>query len=173
MNYSYLKALHIVGVVSWFAGLLYIVRLFVYHVEAAQKKQTELVDQFTIMERRLFFGIISPAMYVTLFSGLFMMWQIRAWEQSWFQAKGLWLVGLFAYQLQVGQWRKKLAGGTLEKSSGFFRIQNEVATVLLVALVFTAVTKEVVSAAYALGGFLLLALLIMTGIAIYKNRKPA
>jgi protoporphyrinogen IX oxidase len=173
MNYAYIKALHLVGVVSWFAGLLYIVRLFVYHVEAAQKNQIVIVEQFRIMERRLWYGITSPAMHITLFAGLWMMWQIRAWELPWFHAKIFWLLCLFVYHFYVGRWRKALATKGPQKSSKFFRLQNEVATVLLLAIVFTAVTKEAIAALYALWGFLVLAIAILGGMRAYSRSKAA
>ena len=90
--YPYLKALHLVAVVSWFAGLLYIVRLFIYHVEAGTRPEPEkslLQAQFALMEKRLWLGITTPAMVATALFGAWMAIRIRAWEAPWFQLKPL------------------------------------------------------------------------------------
>lgn len=143
--YLYIKALHLVAVVSWFAGLLYIVRLFIYHAEAASRPEAErrvLEPQFALMERRLWYGITWPAMVATAGFGLWMMIQIRAWEQPWFQLKAVFLALLIGYHLYCGKIRKDLLLGRCRLTSTQLRIWNEFATLLLFAIVFTAVLKS-------------------------------
>jgi protoporphyrinogen IX oxidase len=143
--YLYIKALHLVAVVSWFSGLLYIVRLFIYHVEAASRPDAErkvLEAQFSLMERRLWYGITWPAFVATACFGLWMMIQIRAWEAGWFQLKLALLSLLIAYHLYCGKIRKDLALGRCRLTSVQLRIWNEAATLLLFAIVFAAVLKS-------------------------------
>src|SRR4051794_29089581 len=127
--YLYVKALHLVAVVSWFAGLLYIVRLFIYHVEAAGKPEPErslLQTQFALMERRLWYGITCPAAIAAAGFGIYMMVRIRAWEAGWFQLKLALLACLVGYHLYCGKIRKDLAAGRCRLTSVQLRIWNEV-----------------------------------------------
>ncbi len=143
--YLYIKALHLISVVSWFAGLLYIVRLFIYHVEADGRPEAEatvLRAQFTLMERRLWYGISWPAMVATVGFGLWLMVLTRAWETGWFQLKIVFLALLITYHFLCGKIRSDLALGRCRLSSIQLRIWNEVATLLLFAIVFTAVLKN-------------------------------
>jgi putative membrane protein len=143
--YLYIKALHLIAVVSWFAGLLYIVRLFIYHVEAGARPEAEakvLQSQFTLMERRLWYAITWPAMVATAGFGLWMMVLTRAWESHWFQLKLVFLALLILYHFLCGKIRADLALGQCRLSSVQLRIWNEVATLLLFAIVFTAVLKS-------------------------------
>ena len=143
--YLYIKALHLVFVISWFAGLLYIVRLFIYHVEADARPEAErsvLQAQFALMERRLWYAITWPAMIAAAGFGLWMMVRIHAWEQSWFQLKACFLALLIGYHLYCGKIRKDLLKGLRPLTSVQLRIWNEVATLLLFAIVFTAVLKS-------------------------------
>ncbi|MDB5049342.1 MAG: protoporphyrinogen oxidase [Fibrobacteres bacterium] len=152
--YLYIKALHLVAVVSWFAGLLYIVRLFIYHVEAEGRPEPErslLQSQFALMERRLWYGITCPAAIAAAGFGLYMMVRIRAWEAGWFQLKLVLLALLIGYHLYCGRIRKDLAAGRCRLSSVSLRIWNEVATLLLFAIVFTAVLKSPWAAGKAMG----------------------
>lgn len=143
--YPYIKALHLVFVVSWFAGLLYIVRLYIYHVEAAARPEAErrvLESQFAIMERRLWYAITWPAMVLAAVFGTWLMILIRAYGQPWFHLKLGFLVLLIGYHLYCGKIRKDLAAGRCRLTSKQLRVWNEVATLLLFAIVFTAVTKS-------------------------------
>ncbi|MDB5106875.1 MAG: protoporphyrinogen oxidase [Fibrobacteres bacterium] len=167
--YPYIKALHLVAVVSWFAGLLYIVRLFIYHVEAASRPEAErkvLEAQFGLMERRLWYGITWPAMVATACFGIYMMIRIRAWEAGWFQLKAVLLCLLIAYHLYCGRIRKDLALGRCRLTSLQLRIWNEVATLLLFAIVFTAVLKSPLAAGK---GMLGLAVVVAAAMGIMKS----
>jgi putative membrane protein len=158
--YPYLKALHLVFVVSWFAGLLYIVRLFIYHVEAAARPEAErrvLEAQFAVMERRLWYAITWPAMVLTAAFGVSLMFLIRAWEQPWFHLKLGLLALLIGYHLYCGAIRKDLLRGACRLSSRQLRVWNEVATLLLFAIVFAAVTKSPAMAGKGMAGVLAVA----------------
>ncbi len=172
--YLYIKALHLVAVVSWFAGLLYIVRLFIYHVEAASRPEAErkvLEAQFALMERRLWYGITWPAFIATAACGLWMMIQIRAWEQPWFQVKAVLLVGLIGYHLYCGKIRKDLARGLKPLTSAQLRIWNEVATLLLFAIVFTAVLKNPLAAGKGMAWVIVAAAVGVGVMRVVKTRK--
>ena len=154
LAYPYLKALHLVFVGSWFAGLLYIVRLFIYHVEAAARPDAErrvLEAQFIIMERRLWYAITMPAMVLTALFGTALMILIHAYEQPWFHMKLAFLILLLGYHFYCGKIRKDLARGTCRLTSKQLRVWNEVSTFLLFAIVFTAVTKSPAMAGKAMG----------------------
>jgi putative membrane protein len=141
MSYDWLRALHIIAVVTWFAGLFYIFRLFVYHVEnAAEPKATAMLE---VMERRLYRGICMPAMVITTALG------IALWSNNfagylttgWFKVKLVALVGLFAYHFYSGHVRVQLAAGRCRLTSRQCRLINEVPTVLLLTIVAMAVVK--------------------------------
>jgi putative membrane protein len=172
--YLYIKALHLVAVVSWFAGLLYIVRLFIYHAEAASRPEAErkvLEPQFALMERRLWYGITWPAMIAAAGFGLWMMVQIRAWEQPWFQLKAAFLVLLIGYHLYCGKIRKDLSLGRCRLSSGQLRVWNEVATLLLFAIVFTAVLKSPWAAGKGMLGVAAFAAVLVGVMAFVRVRR--
>lgn len=155
MDYIILKALHIVGVVSWFAGLFYIVRLFIYHVEAhdeAEPKRGILLEQYTLMERRLWRAITVPAMVFTAVTGTWLVHFFPLKDSPWLHLKFGLLVLLFAYHHHCGTIRTKLAAGARPFTSKQLRIYNEVATVLLVGIVFAVVSKTVSVGLWALGG---------------------
>ena len=174
-TYLYVKALHLVAVVSWFAGLLYIVRLFIYHVEAGSRPESErnvLQNQFALMEKRLWYGITWPAMVATAVFGGWMMIQIRAWEMPWFQLKAIFLVLLIAYHFLCGRIRADLAQGRYRLTSKQLRIWNEVATLLLFAIVFIAVLKSPIAAGKGLIGVIIFATLLMVVMIAARKRKP-
>ncbi len=141
MDYNALRALHIVGVVTWFAGLFYIFRLFVYHVENRDKP--EVVKVLEVMERRLYRGICWPAMVLTTVFGL-LLWS-QSWsgylKAGWFHVKLTALVFLFGYHFYSGKVRKDLAAGRYRLTSRQCRIINEVPTILLLVIVGMAVIK--------------------------------
>ncbi|MEO6095587.1 MAG: CopD family protein [Fibrobacteria bacterium] len=172
--YLYVKALHLVAVVSWFAGLLYIVRLFIYHVESASRPEPErkvLEAQFALMARRLWYGITWPAFVATAGFGLWMMVQIRAWEQPWFQLKAVFLSLLIGYHLYCGKIRKDLAHGRCRLTSAHLRIWNEAATLLLFAIVFTAVLKSPLAAGKGMLGVVGFAALLVGVMTLVRKRK--
>ena len=142
MNYYLLfKSLHLIAAISWIAGLLYLPRIFVYHVENKEKK--EATEIFETMERRLFFYIMRPAMILTWIFGLILI-HINGFEifsQLWMQIKITLVVILSGYNDYLGRCRAALKNSTNTKSAKFYRIINEVPTVILVVVVFVAIFK--------------------------------
>ena len=159
-TYQYMKAIHIVAIVSWFAGLFYLVRLFIYHVEAHEKSEPEktiLANQFAIMEKRLWSAICMPAMIATLISGAWLVIFLRAWDPvasgGWMHIKFLFLLGLFHYHFHLNGIRKRILNQTKKYTSGFLRFYNEVATLYLFAIVFVVVIKDTAHTLYGYAGF--------------------
>jgi putative membrane protein len=171
--YLYVKALHLVAVVSWFAGLLYIVRLFIYHTEAETRPEPErsiLQKQFALMEKRLWFGITWPAMIAAAVFGIWLMILTHAWEAHWFQLKACFLVLLIAYHLYCGRIRSDLARGRFRLTSVQLRIWNEVATLLLFAIVFTAVLKSPLAAGKGMMGVLAFGAALVGVMSVLRKR---
>jgi putative membrane protein len=136
---SWLEAAHIVAVISWMAGLLYLPRLFVYHCDAEPgSKQSET---FKLMERRLYRGIMNPAMALVWILGLTMAWRAGWWMAGWFQAKLVLVVALTATHHLFGAWLKDFEADRNRKPAKFYRIWNEVPTVIMIAIVFLVVLK--------------------------------
>ena len=139
--YLWLKALHIVSVVAWMAGLLYLPRLFVYHAEAPPGSDRAKV--FEIMERRLLYGIMLPAAIAAVVFGVLLAATpgIVDWRQGWIWVK-LALVGtLIVFHGLLARWRKEFAAGSAPHSARFFRIANELPTLALLAIVILVVVK--------------------------------
>ena len=141
-SYLLFKSLHLIAVVSWMAGLLYLPRIFVYHVENKEKK--EATDIFEVMEKRLFFYIMRPAMLFTWIFGLILIYLnggVEIFFQLWIQIKIVLVVLLSAYNDYLGKCLKSLKNNTNTRSSKFFRIINEIPTVLLIFIVFVVIFK--------------------------------
>ena len=141
VDYHWLRAFHIIGVVTWFAGLFYIFRLYVYHVENHDKP--DVTALLAVMERRLYRGICWPSMVVTAIFGVLLFSDRPAGylAQPWFQVKLLGLAVVFGYHFYAGIVRKQLAAGTCHLTSRQCRLINEVPTVPLVLIVIMAVVK--------------------------------
>ena len=142
-SYLLFKSLHLIAVVSWMAGLLYLPRIFVYHVENKRKK--EVTDIFEVMEKRLFFYIMLPAMIFTWIFGLILIYLngIEIFSQLWIQIKIALVVLLSVYNDYLGKCLLALKNNTNIRSSKFFRIINEVPTILLILIVFIVVFKPI------------------------------
>ncbi|MCG8419367.1 MAG: CopD family protein [Proteobacteria bacterium] len=175
--YFVAKALHIIGFVSWFAGLFYIVRLFVYDVEAADRPAAArhiLQDQLRIMQRRLWYGIAWPAM---LFTAVFGLWMVTSLVLNnvplgaWLHLKLSLVAGLVGYHLQCGRIRKQLIAGTCRWSSQRLRMWNELATLFLVAIVFDAVFKSLEHMVWGVLGLVIFAALLMIAIRLYRRAR--
>ena len=140
-SYLLFKSLHLIAVVSWMAGLLYLPRIFVYHVENKEKK--EATDIFEVMERRLFYYIMRPAMIFTWVFGLVLIYLngIDIFSQLWFQIKIVLVVLLSGYNGYLGKCRVSLKNSTNTKSAKFYRIINEVPTIILIVVVFLVIFK--------------------------------
>jgi len=142
-SYLLFKSLHLIAVVSWMAGLLYLPRIFVYHVENKEKK--EATDIFEIMEKRLFLYIMRPAMIFTWIFGLILIYLngIEIFSQLWMQIKLVLVILLSAYNNYLGRCLVSLKNNSNSRSSKFFRIINEIPTVMLIFIVFLAIFKPI------------------------------
>ena len=140
-TYLLFKSIHLIAVISWMAGLLYLPRIFVYHVENLEKKQ--VTDIFEIMERRLYIFIMRPAMILAWLFGIILIYLngLEVLFSLWIQVKLVLVVILSVYHEYLGKCLKSLKDGTNKKTSKFFRIINEVPTILLIIIVFIVVFK--------------------------------
>ena len=174
MSYLYLKALHIIFVVTWFAGLFYIVRLFIYSSEANEKNEPEksiLLKQLLMMQSRLWYIITWPSAILTLIFGTWLVIETKAWVHPWMHLKFLFVIGLFIYHLICGRIHSRMKNGIFEYSSTKLRIWNEIATLFLFAIVFIVVLKSTMSWVWGIIGLLVIGLLLMGGIKLYKRLK--
>jgi putative membrane protein len=170
--YPYILAIHIIFVVCWFAGLFYIVRLFIYHTEAQEKPEPErkiLSDQFEIMERKLWYIITVPSMWIVLAAGIIMTILFPSWlNQPWMQIKLAFVAGLVVYHYICQRKMKQMEKGIYKWTSTQLRIWNEVATIFLFAIVFLAVLKDSISWIYGVVGVVVLSMILMSAVKIYK-----
>ncbi len=168
----YIKALHIIFIVTWFAGLFYIVRLFIYNAEANEKHEparTILLEQFGIMIKRLWFGITWPSAILTLIFGLWTWYSIYNFTYlPWLGIKLCFVVGLYVYHITLHVIYQQQSKGIFKYSSGHLRIWNEVATIFLIAIIMVVVVKQGISIIWGLTGIILLIVLLMSAIKIYK-----
>jgi putative membrane protein len=139
--YPWLKALHIVAVIAWMAGLLYLPRLFVYHAEAPARSNRAAT--FEIMERRLMRGIMMPALVMTYLFGIALLATpgIVDWRQSWIWAKLALVLSLTVFHGLLERWRRDFAAGRNAHRARFYRIVNELPTLAMVAIVILVVVK--------------------------------
>ena len=176
--YAYIKALHIIFIVTWFAGLFYMPRLFIYNTEAEEKPEQErniLRSQFAIMIRRLWYGITWPSAVLTLVLGITVMfmgnWHLTLFEPEgrWFLVKWIFVLGLYAYHFSLQVLVQQELKGIFSYSSNQLRMWNEVATVFLFAIVMLVAVKQSISLLWGLGGLLTLIIVLMAAIRIYKG----
>jgi putative membrane protein len=169
------KAVHIVGFISWFAGLFYLVRLFIYHAEAGERAEPDrsiLRTQLQAMQARLWKIITLPAMVITFAGGITMV--VLSWPvERWLHYKFGWLALLVVYNFACGTILHKQAAGTSTWSSARLRIFNEVATLLMAAIVFLAVFRSSMSAIWGALGLLGLGIALMIGIRVYRRIRGA
>jgi protoporphyrinogen IX oxidase len=175
--YNYIKALHIIFIVTWFAGMFYIVRLYIYNTEAASKPEPEksiLQRQFNIMIKRLWFGITWPSAILTLIFGLWVMLNGN-WDKILLDTAGRWLliklvfvVLLYIYHFTLQSLYKQQANGVYKYSSQQLRVWNEVATIFLVPIVMLATVKSSISWLWGLVGLIGFVIVLMSAIKIYK-----
>jgi len=142
-SYLLLKSLHLIAVISWMAGLLYLPRIFVYHVENYEKE--EVTNIFEVMERRLYNYIMRPAMMLTWLFGLFLIHLngIETLSNLWLQIKFVLVIILTGYHEYLGKCLRSLKDRTNNKTAKFFRIINEIPTILLILIVFIVVFKPI------------------------------
>ncbi len=173
--YNFFKALHIIGFVSWFAGIFYIVRLFVYHKEAWEKNDESspvLRKQYEIMEGRLFSIIQTPAMFLTLIGGISMLVVNSAWlEQPWMHIKLSLVAILIVYHFSCAKQIKKLKLNNTGISSFGYRLYNELPTLLLIAIVMLAVWKNLEGLWFGLAILLSMGVIFFLVAKIYKKSR--
>ena len=139
MLYEILKALHIVSVIAWMAGLLYLPRLFVYHAEAETGSAQS--ETFKVMERRLLRGIMNPAMWAVWIFGFLLVWQGDWWQAGWWHAKMALVIGLTVVHHLYARWRKDFDADRNARPARFYRMWNEVPTLLMIVIGFLVVLK--------------------------------
>lgn len=169
--YNYVKALHIIFIVTWFSGLFYMVRLFIYNAEAAQRPDPEkkiLQEQYRIMIRRLWLVITWPSAILTLIFGPWMLILMGS-VPTWLLIKLGFVLGLYLYHFSLQVIFRQQMKGDFRYSSQQLRIWNEVATIFLVAIVMLVVVKQNMSWAWGLAGFFGFVILLMSAVRIYKK----
>ena len=175
MNYLVFKSLHIISVVTWFAGLFYMPRLFVYFAEAENKNSVEkkiLQDQFKIMQRRLWYGITWPSAIAVLIFGSTLVsqfWPIT--QYPWLMIKLLFVAGLYGYHIFLHIIFNQQQKDNISFSPMALRVINEVSTIFLVAIVFLVVLKNVLSMMFGILGLILLIAILIIAIKVYKNYR--
>ncbi len=137
--YEWILALHIIAVIAWMAGLLYLPRLFVYHADAPAG--SEMSETFKIMERRLLRAIMVPAMIASWLFGVWLIVLTNAFSEGWLHGKLLMVVLLSAVHMAMVVWRKDLECETNTKSAKYFRVVNEAPTILMIIIVILVVVK--------------------------------
>ncbi|MFD2037230.1 CopD family protein [Belliella marina] len=173
MAFEYIKALHIIFIVTWFAGLFYIVRLFIYQAEAWQKPEHErkiLIPQLNLMANRLWYIITWPSAILTLIFGFWVLsYRWGYLQQGFMHAKLAFVFLLYLYHFYCQKIYSDLQNGTSKLTSTQLRVWNEVATILLFAIVFLIVLKSLISVVWGVVGIFVLGITMMLGIKLYKK----
>jgi protoporphyrinogen IX oxidase len=141
MAYVWLKALHVISIIAWMAGLLYLPRLFVYH--AAEPAGSPASETFKVMELRLFRYIMVPAMLASYLFGIWMIVELgnSVWTMGWLHAKLVLVLMITMMHEMMGMWRRRFAQDRNQHSQKFFRVVNEVPTLLMIGIVILAIVK--------------------------------
>lgn len=173
MDFLYVKALHIIFVVTWFAGLFYIVRLFIYHIEAEKKTQPDkkiLQTQFKLMSKRLWYIITWPS---AILASIFAFWMLYKnpyyLSEPWMHVKLAFVLALYFYQYSCQKIYKQLQKDIIKYSALQLRIWNEVSTIILFAAVFLVTLKSAINWIWGVVGIILFGILLMLGIRLYKK----
>jgi putative membrane protein len=169
--YFYIKALHIIFVITWFSGLFYIVRLFIYSAEANSKTEPErsiLLQQFAIMQNRLWYIITWPSAILTLIFGGW-LWYLYGSLPTWLLVKFFFVLGLFLYHLSLHAIFKQQSKGLFKYSSQQLRTWNELATLFLTIIVMLAVVKQMLSVVWAIAGLVIFTIILLVAIKVYKK----
>lgn len=173
--YLYVKAIHVIAVVSWFAGLFYLPRLLVYHVESQSQPEevrAALHQHFVVTQKRLFNAIMVPAMWITVLSGSLMLYLTPGWlEQGWLHMKLGFVVLLLFYHFYTRKLVKEAREGVFRWTSIKLRLWNELATVILVAIVFLVILKNAFDWIWGVVGVLLFAITIMMAVKLVNRKK--
>ncbi len=175
MLYNYIKSLHLIFVVTWFAGLFYIPRLFIYHIEAWQKPSPDkeiLSEQLKLMTKRLWYIITWPSAILCTLFAIWLLILMPGWlQQPWMHVKLAFVVVLFVYHLKCHQIFKQMQNDDIRYTSNFMRMWNEVATIILFAVVFLVILKTTFDWIYGIIGMFALVALLMLGIKMYKRYR--
>lgn len=173
MDFLYIKALHIIFVVTWFAGLFYIVRLFIYHSEANQMEPMAkkiLQTQYKLMEKRLWFIITWPSAILASLFGFLMLWYNPAYlEQPWMLVKLSFVLVLYIYHFKCHKIYNQLQNNNIPYSSLYLRIWNEFATIILFSVVFLVTLKSAINWIWGVVGLILISLVLLLSIRLYKK----
>jgi protoporphyrinogen IX oxidase len=171
--YQYIKALHLIFVITWFAGLFYIPRLFVYHIEANSKPSPEkeiLTEQLKLMTKRLWFIITWPsAILTTIFAVWLLILMPNLLKEDWMLIKLAFVILLILYQFKTHQIFNQLQRDDVRYTSNFMRIWNEGSTIVLFSIVFLAILKNGIDWIFGVAGLFILVLLLILGIKLYKR----
>ena len=173
--YNYIKALHLIFVITWFAGLFYIPRLFIYHIEASEKPEPEkgiLSNQLKLMTKRLWYIITWPSAVLATLFAVWLLILIPSWLQMpWMHVKLAFVLLLFAYHWKSHLIFKQLQKDVIKWTSNQMRIWNEVSTLILFAVVFLVILRDALNWIYGVIGIFLLSAMLMLGIRIYKRLR--
>jgi putative membrane protein len=177
MEYNYIKSLHLIFVITWFAGLFYIVRLFVYQIEATKKPSPDkeiLGDQFKLMAKRLWQIISWPSMILALVFGIWLLALVPSlFEETWMLVKLGFVFLLILYHIKCHIIFLQLQKGIVKHSSNYMRIFNEGATIILFAVVFLVILKNAVNWIYGVLGIICFSIVLMLGYKIYKRIRES
>ncbi len=138
-GYLWVKALHIIAVIAWMAGMLYLPRIYVYH--CAAEPGSAQSETFKVMERRLLRAIVNPAMIASWLLGLLLVAHLDAWSEPWMHGKFALLLGMQLIHAGFARWRRHFANDANRHQAGFYRIVNEVPTVLMIGIVLLVVVR--------------------------------
>ncbi len=171
--YNYIKALHLIFVVTWFAGLFYIPRLFIYHIEASKKPSPDreiLTKQLQLMTKRLWYIITWPSAVLCTFFAIWLLILMPGWlQQPWMHVKLGFVLLLILYHLRNHQIFKQLQRNEVNYTSNYMRIWNEGATIILFAVIFLVILRSAVNWIFGVVGIIGLGVLLMLGIRLYKK----
>lgn len=171
--YNYIKSFHLIFVITWFAGLFYIPRLFVYQIEAFHKPSPEkeiLGKQLKLMAKRLWFIISWPSAVLATIFAIWLLILIPDYlSQSWMHVKLAFVFLLYIYHYKTHIYYKQLQNDVVKVSSNFMRIWNEGATFILFAVVFLVILKNSINWIFGVIGIIVLGILLMLGFRLYKN----
>ena len=175
MDYLSIKALHIIFVITWFAGLFYIPRIFIYQTEALSKPEPEksiLQAQLALMAKRLWYIITWPSAILATTFAVWLLILMPSWlSQSWMLIKLGFVLLLILYHLKTHQMFLQLQKNVINYSSVFMRLWNEGATLFLFAIVFLAILKSSIHWVFAFGGIIGLIVFLVVGIKLYKKYR--
>ncbi len=171
--YNYIKALHLIFVVTWFAGLFYIPRLFIYHIEATEKPSPDkeiLSNQLKLMTKRLWNIITWPSAILSTVFAIWLMILQPIWlQEPWMHVKLGFVALLFLYHLKSHQIFKQLQRDEVKYTSRFMRIWNEGATLILFSVVFLVILQSAFNWIFGVIGIIILGILLMLGIRLYRR----